>query len=307
MPKKTWTDPLEQLLITWAEKASGYAWLHQRSATRFKKRNLCLSIPASIFGYVAGISVLLSNDVFSDCTHISNAPVVRALIGITAISAGILSNFQEMFTFKEEAEKHRIASLRFLSFFREISCELSLDPKYRSAPMDYITLKRFEFDKILEQSPDIPDCIISLFNSKFKNLSVHKPDPVIGLQTILPFGKQYKSSIQRSLSIRDKILLLRCFNSWKKGTGIKSKKPRKVSDDVLIEITNSRNSNMDLVEVENKKVELSERNAEHLLLHGTLSEQKRFIQNQNIKIKQNPLESDSGLEASSGDSEEIKE
>ena len=78
--------------------------------------------------------------------------------------------------------------------------------------MDYITLKRFEFDKILEQSPDIPDCIISLFNSKFKNLSIHKPDPVIGLQTILPFGKEYKSTIKRSLSIRDKILLLRCFN-----------------------------------------------------------------------------------------------
>ena len=50
--------------------------------------------------------------------------------------------------FKEESEKHKISSLRFLSFFREISCELSLDPKYRSAPMDYITLKRFEFDKV---------------------------------------------------------------------------------------------------------------------------------------------------------------
>jgi len=307
MPKKTWTDPLEQLLITWAEKASGYAWLHQKSSLVFKKKNLCLSIPASIFGYVAGISVLLSNDVFSDCSHISNTPVVRALIGITAISAGILSNFQEMFTFKEEAEKHRIASLRFLSFFRELSCELSLDPKYRSAPMDYITLKRFEFDKILEQSPDIPECIISQFNDKFKNLSVHKPDAVIGLQTILPFGKQYRIELKRSLSIRDKILLLRCFNSWKKGSHIKHRRPRKVSDDVLIEVANSRTSNMDLVEVENGNVMLTERNAEHLLLHGTLSEQKRFVQNQNIKIKQNPLESDSATDLGSGDSEETKE
>ena len=32
MPKNYWTDELEQLLITWAEKASGYAWLHQKSA-----------------------------------------------------------------------------------------------------------------------------------------------------------------------------------------------------------------------------------------------------------------------------------
>ena len=43
MPKKNWTDELEQLLITWAEKASGYAWLHQKSAISFKKKNLCIS------------------------------------------------------------------------------------------------------------------------------------------------------------------------------------------------------------------------------------------------------------------------
>jgi len=46
---------------------------------------------------------------------------------------------------------------------------------------------------------------------------------------------------------------------------------------------------------------------QHLLLHGTLSEQKRFVQNQNIKIKQNPLESDSATDLGSGDSEETKE
>ena len=62
MPKKNWTTPLEQLLVTWAEKASGYAWLHQKSAVTYKKRNLCLSIPASIFGYVAGITVLNSSE-----------------------------------------------------------------------------------------------------------------------------------------------------------------------------------------------------------------------------------------------------
>lgn len=28
---KKWTDQQEQLLITWAEKASGYSWLHQKA------------------------------------------------------------------------------------------------------------------------------------------------------------------------------------------------------------------------------------------------------------------------------------
>ena len=286
MPKKNWTDELEQLLVAWAEKASGYAWLHQKSAILFKKKNLCISIPSCIFGYLSGITLLLSNDVFNNCSDISYRASLRGVLGVTAILSGVLSNFQEMFTFKEEAEKHRIAALRFLSFFREISCELSLDPKIRSASMDYITLKRFEFDKILEQSPDIPEEIIKEFNNNFRTVSIHKPDPVIGLQTILPFGKKIKDELERKLSIKDKILLLRSFNGWRKITNFK-KYTRKNSDEFLIEVTNSRNSSLELIDIENN--EISKKRSSSFLLSGVLSEQKRFVQNQNIKIKQNPL------------------
>ena len=52
-----------------------------------------------------------------------------------------------------------------------------------------------------------------------------------------------------------------------------------------------------MIEVE-EGVELSDRNADHLLLHGTLSKQKKFIQNQNIKICRNPLESESDVYSS---------
>ena len=34
---------------------------------------------------------------------------------------------------------------------------------------------------------------------------------------------------------------------------------------------------------------LSERDASHLLYHGTLSNQKQFLQNKNIKIRREPL------------------
>lgn len=287
MPKKNWTDELEQLLITWAEKASGYAWLHQKSAISFKKKNLCISIPSCIFGYLSGITLLLSNDVFNNCNDITYRGTLRGVLGVTAILSGVLSNFQEMFTFKEEAEKHRIAALRFLSFFREISCELSLDPKFRSASMDYITLKRFEFDKILEQSPDIPEEIIIEFNNNFRTVSIHKPDPVIGLQTILPFGKKFKDELERKLSIKDKILLLRTFNGWRKMTNFK-KYTRKNSDEFLIEVANSRNSNLELIEIENNN--MNKQQSSSFLMGGILSQQKRFVQNQNIKIKQNPLD-----------------
>lgn len=281
MKNEIWTDSLENLLVSWAEKASGYAWLHQKSVIIYKKRNLMLSIPASIFSYIAGITILLFNDIFKDDAE---TPIIRAIIGIIGIIAGILSNFQEMFTFKEEAEKHRIANLRFLSFFREISCELSLEDKYRSSPVDYITVKRFELDKILEQSPDIPIAVINKFNIIFKNLTIHKPDPVIGLQTIVPFGQNIDIARNSLITLNDKIILLKYFSDWKIKTKFsKYKKYGTTNTDHLIEISNSRNSSRNDSNNNNNNTN------EYAYYNGLLNQQKNLLHNKNIIINKNPI------------------
>ena len=223
-----WTSQQEQLLVTWAEKASGYAWLHTRSINYFKHRNLYISVPASVFGNIAGATTLLSNPTL--------APALKGLIGMSGIMAGLLTYFQEMFTFKEEGEKHKISSLRFLSFFREISCELSTDPEHRTLPHDFITMKRLEFDKMLEQSPNIPQSIVDLFNTKFNSIAFHKPDIVNGIQTITPFRKNSpKMYYLKKINLYQKMLLLKYFSAWKthcEATSIVRK------NDALIEATN---------------------------------------------------------------------
>ena len=257
-----WTFEQEQLLVIWAEKASGYAWLHSRSVNYFKHRNLYISIPASIFGYIAGATTLLSNKVDGNT-------ILRGFIGISGIIAGLLTNFQEMFTFKEESEKHKISSLRFLSFFREISCELSMDPLQREDPIDFITMKRLEFDKMLEQSPNIPQTIADQFNIKFKHISFHKPDIVNGLQTIYPFGRQLpKMYYLKKINVYQKMLLLRYFSAWS----------------TYCEEQKVINKNKILVDIANTSTILREQAKSYSLLHGTLSDQKKMLQFQNIKI-----------------------
>jgi len=262
-----WTTQQEQLLITWAEKASGYAWLHNRSVNYFKHRNLYISIPASIFGYIAGAATLLTND-------LNNHSTIKGLIGISGIIAGLLTNFQEMFTFKEESEKHKISSLRFLSFFREISCELSMEPAHRNVPGDFITMKRLEFDKMLEQSPNIPQTIADTFNAKFKNISLHKPDIVNGLQTILPFRKiSPKMYYLKKINLYEKMLLLKYFSAW--GTYCE-------------EVRFMRKNNI-LIEITNISTREKEREKAFSYMHGPLSTQRKMLQFQNIKLKKNPL------------------
>ena len=178
-----WNQALEQLLITWAEKANGHAWLHSRCINHYKQKSLWITIPAAVFGYLAGTTTLLGGE------SLNRQEWFRGIVGISAIIAGILSNLQQTFTYKELSEQHRIASLRFFAFFRDVSAELSLEYKHRANVLDYITLKRMELDKLYEQSPTIPQVIIDEFNDKFKTARYHKPDVALTLQTIVPYSK----------------------------------------------------------------------------------------------------------------------
>ena len=63
----------------------------------------------------------------------------------------------------------------------------------------------------------------------------------------------------------------------------------KYPSNFLMEVTNSRESHVGSITVEDKSVVCPERNRQYLLIHGILSEQKRLIDGQNIKIQRNPL------------------
>ena len=258
--KKRWTDEQEQLLIMWAEKASGYGWMHNKSIQYFRRMSLYISIPASIFGYVAGTATFLSN-------NLDNNQLLRGIIGLSGIIAGLLTNFQEIFPFKEKSEKHKISSLRFLSFFREINCELSMEAQQRHAPIEYVNLKRLELDKMLEQSPTIPVSIITLFNNTFREIRFEKPDIANGVQTIIPFGAP-KVMYMKRINLEEKILLLSYFSSWKQYT-----------EKAILEKKNSA-----LNTFVSTKLLLSNRNYIYSHLHAPLTKQKKLLQFQNIKI-----------------------
>jgi len=176
-----WTHELERLLISWAEKASGYAWLHNQSISLYKHRNLWLAIPAAFFAYTSATTTLLVRG--DDGTKVTWQQVVA---GLGSLFAGMLINFQELFTFKELSEQHRLSKLGFLAFFRDISCELSIPKGQRKEANEYVTLKRLEMDKLLEHAPDIPPRLVEKFDKLFAGVHMHKPDVVSRLQTIVP-------------------------------------------------------------------------------------------------------------------------
>jgi len=228
-----WTEQQEQLLITWAEKASGYAWLHSHSVNLYRYRNMAIAIPGSLFGYIAGSVTLLGHD------NDNNWKTV--LVGMSGILAGILTSFQEIFTYKQLSERHRISGLQFMRFFRDISVELSMHPIHRTEALEYINLKRLEFDKMLEQSPPYPEKILKKFNTKFSKAKVHKPDIANKLQTIIPYKNRMICLKPCEIYIARKY-----FNLWRRNIALKNR-------DFVIKHSKENRYRNSLVEVANSE------------------------------------------------------
>uniref|UniRef100_A0A6C0KDK5 SMODS and SLOG-associating 2TM effector domain-containing protein n=1 Tax=viral metagenome TaxID=1070528 RepID=A0A6C0KDK5_9ZZZZ len=278
--KVKWTEEQERLLINWAEKASGYAWLHNKSVTHYKYKNLYISGPACVCAYIAGATSLISTNESGDWES--------KFVGLFSILAGILTNLQEVFTFKELSEQHRISGLQFSSFFRDISVEMSLHPDHRKDPIEYITLKRMEFDKLLEQSPITPKVILNHFDKKFKFLNIHKPDIATNLQTIVPYrGTQY---IINKKSYKKLALMEFYFKRWRGYAALKKAnyiRERIRKSGCLIEVANSEsNSSMDNILTNNYNINLNYDNSGE---NTTDSSQSIEGTNNVNRITSNPL------------------
>lgn len=192
-PSAEWTDELEGLLICWAEKASGYIWLHDKSSKLYAKYAMWLMIPTSILAYISGGSIL-SNDLL----QLSSG--MRTGIGFAAILGGLLSNLQGTLKYKEYSERHRNKRDEYGEFFRDICAELALDPVFRKKPIDYVQSKRQEFDRLIKQSPDIPSEVVALFSKHFQDVKINKPDVVNGVHTI----RTHRTAMEEKITIGSK-------------------------------------------------------------------------------------------------------
>ena len=85
--------------------------------------------------------------------------------------------------FAQGSESHRVSGIAWGKFQRQIAVELALAPNDRIDCMDFLKICRAELDRLIEQSPPIPDDIINQFKREFKEKKdVKKPEICDGME-----------------------------------------------------------------------------------------------------------------------------
>jgi hypothetical protein len=174
-----WTREQEQLMAEWSDIAACYRWLHDRTEKLFSSKNTWITIPVII------LSTLTGTANFALGSFISAEPqktYAQAGIGAVSIFAGILSTLGNFFKFAQNSEANRVASIAWGKFQRLLAVELAINPDDRIEAMDFLKICRNDLDRLIEQSPPVPDIVIKAFEEEFKDMPhLKRPDICHGL------------------------------------------------------------------------------------------------------------------------------
>ena len=163
MPDIPWTPDHENILVDWADKAMCFRWLHAQANQQYSKANAWFTIPVIIMSTVTG-TANFAQDKFGEVVK----PYVSMIIGSVNIAAGIITTIQQFLKVSELNEAHRVASIAWDKFYRNVKVELAKSPRERMPVTQMIKMQKEEFDRLMETSPVIEDDIIQKFRTTFK-------------------------------------------------------------------------------------------------------------------------------------------
>lgn len=156
---KYWHKSQEEILKSWGELCSCYRYLHFQAFLSYKRQCLRFTIPIIIISTITGTA-----NFAQETFPVAVREYVPAMIGTLNLIAAIMTTLSQFLKVNELQESHRVSSIHYGKLCRSIRLELSLpisERKHNGANM--VDLGRAEYDRLIEQSPAIPSCILKDF------------------------------------------------------------------------------------------------------------------------------------------------
>jgi hypothetical protein len=162
MDKVEWTPEHETILIEWADKAMCYRWLHSKSNALYSSLNAWYTIPVIVISTLTGTANFAQERV-----PLEYQSFFVMIVGGFNILAGIITTIQQFLKITQLNEAHRVSSIAWDKFYRNIKIELAKHPSERIDVRHMVKMSKEEFDRLMETSPNIPEKIVQQFKNNF--------------------------------------------------------------------------------------------------------------------------------------------
>jgi len=157
-----WSKQHEKILIEWADKAMCYRWLHFASHKNYSFKNRWFTVPVIIMSTVTGTANFAQERVPEEYQAIYSI-----IVGSINILAGVITTIQQFLKISELNESHRVGSISWDKFYRNIKLEIAKSREERMPVFQMLKISKEEFDRLMDASPSIEDKILKNFTYKF--------------------------------------------------------------------------------------------------------------------------------------------
>jgi len=196
-----WCEREERLLRRWAERAAGYRWLHNHARMHYKWLTDALTYPCIIISSITGVggfAVLNPSDDNVSPEMKRNIIIFQYTFAFLNVVVGILTSVSKFSNSSSMMESHSLMSIQYSKFYRNIDMELSLDVEHRTDAVEFVQKQRIEYDRLLDEAPDIPYNTVCAFNDEFPDKE-NKPDVCNGLSVIDSSSHSSDASIKNAI------------------------------------------------------------------------------------------------------------
>lgn len=168
----SWNENMENLMKGWGEKAAGLRFMHDNSASGWKKFSNTLTLWSIGITTVASGASLISASI-EDPTA-KNA-VLYAVGGIGIISS-LLQSLKKFYNAEEKAADHNAVARQFGSFYRYMTLQMNLTREDR-LPSDQLSEHALkEYERLQQEAPPLGGAQVELYRKTFAESKQAVPD-----------------------------------------------------------------------------------------------------------------------------------
>ena len=180
---KIWHPQQEKILKSWGEAAACYRYMHYQAYCSFKNLSMKFTIPLIIVSTITG-TANFAQETFPPTVQ----PFVPSAIGGLNLITAIATTIMQFLKINELMEGHRVASVQYGKISRTIRLELTLPLSERTLNGTVmIENMRAEYDRLIEQSPNVPKKMIEAFEREFPDDNAFFKPEIMHIQPIIPF------------------------------------------------------------------------------------------------------------------------
>jgi len=140
------------------------------------------TLPVIVLSTLTGTANFAMSDVPDNLKQ-----TAQQTIGAANLVAGLIATISTFLKLSENTEAHKAAAFLFGKFSRKIRLELALPLKDRTKDGSVMIDEcKAEYDRMLEQQPDIPKAILEEFDRTFPGSALYKPE-ILQLHPIRTF------------------------------------------------------------------------------------------------------------------------